>query len=138
MADEPEVTVSVTPSDRESPDGGPSETTAVAAGHAEGVAEAAAQDAAEAEVNAEIALNVADSASQTAFDTQERLANLEQLVTGLAAQQTATNDAIAQIAQLVQAQAALALEEKKPDPEPVKPDTTPNPGGWYHRKLFRK
>lgn len=136
MADEgPEVTVSVTPGDESPTDGSASESTAVAAGHAEANAQTALETAESAEIVAESAQMVADAAIDHSYDTDSRLANLETIVTGMAAQQAATNESIAQLVELVRTQTELGIKENTPDPDPVTPDIAPKPSGWMHKKI---
>ena len=133
-----EITVDVTPSDDDPGDATPNESTALAAGHAEATAENAAETAEDAAEASEVAAIVANDASETAYASLERVSNLETIVTGMVAQQEQTNAAIAQLVEAMQLQNQLVQETTKPDPEPVTPDTVPNPGGWYHKPLFRK
>ena len=133
-----EITVDVTPSGDEPGEATPNESTALAAGHAEATAENAAETADEAIETAEVAARTADYAEAAAYASIDRVSNLETIVTGMVAQQEQTNAAIAQLVEAIQLQNQLVQETNKPDPEPVKPDTAPNPGGWYHKPLFRK
>jgi len=133
-----EITVDVTPSDDDPGETTPNESTALAAGHAEATAENAVETAEDAAETSEVAAIVANDASETAYASLDRVSNLETIVTGMVAQQEQTNAAIAQLVEAMQLQNQLVQETNKPDPEPVKPDTAPNPGGWYHKPLFRK
>jgi len=132
------IAVDVTPSDDDPGDDTPNESTALAAGHAEATAENAAETAEDAAEASEVAAIVANDASETAYASLDRVSNLETIVTGMVAQQEQTNAAIAQLVEAMQLQNQLVQETTKPDPEPVTPDTVPNPGGWYHKPLFRK
>jgi len=133
-----EITVDVTPSDDDPGDATPNESTALAAGRAEATAENAAETADEAIVEAEAASRTAQYAEEAAYASIDRVSNLETIVTGMVAQQEQVNAAIAQLVETMQLQNQLVQETTKSDPEPVKPDTAPNPGGWYHKPLFRK